>query len=655
MNLISLPEISEISVENYSLFKEDFNYKFKSGLNLFIGANGLGKTTTTSLIIFGLIGFTSPLDKKFKIDTDYFASRATVDTDISPPSVEIIFSVKENKFSVKRNLITGDIIHLIFNGSDYDINEYDDLILLHTNISDKLDIAILLEFLLIREEEGNYLLWDFQQQSHILQILITDIKFRAKYQKAFNEFSSYAIENNHFTDTNLSKPRKKLRELEGLKEEALKSKKSSKSVQDLNKELKIKIGKKDKLISEKKEVIKTIEYLISTLKKHEGDEILISAEQSRISDKIGDYESVFFSGIYIDDRTKSIYHKLKHYSICMFCNSTLNKETTKNIINKVERNHKCPVCESGLKKEESRKVDVEQLAIEINELEKEFNALKKREEKILEITNKKRIEIQTSNLNLDRITFELNEISLDILEIETKLKNLTSPEDKLTDYDIEIRLIKKNILFFEKELKNRKVDEEKLKSRITKLNNDLTKQVNSNLAEINKIFTNLSKLYFNESCRLEVASKKIPGTSQVRDIKQAYYVPYFDEKMRTMEKHCSTSQRIFLEYLFRLSLLKFYSSKVKFPPFLVLETSEGAFDLSSTKQLGNSFVSFKNDPLKLILITNFSKPDFLKILAKGTKSKKSILNYLDFCRLNNGQLEDIKQYTQIITDVISTK
>jgi len=55
-NYIKLPCLKSISVNNYALFKENWTYEVKNGLNLFLGANVLGKTTTSNLVIYGIAG-----------------------------------------------------------------------------------------------------------------------------------------------------------------------------------------------------------------------------------------------------------------------------------------------------------------------------------------------------------------------------------------------------------------------------------------------------------------------------------------------------------------------------------------------------------------------------------------------------------------------
>jgi predicted ATP-dependent endonuclease of OLD family len=47
---IKLPIIKKVEVKGYKLFKSDWKYEFKKGLNLFLGGNTLGKTTSVYIM-----------------------------------------------------------------------------------------------------------------------------------------------------------------------------------------------------------------------------------------------------------------------------------------------------------------------------------------------------------------------------------------------------------------------------------------------------------------------------------------------------------------------------------------------------------------------------------------------------------------------------
>ena len=59
-DFISFPTINKISVHNYPLFNygqgSNWSATFENGLNLFLGANSIGKTTTINMVIYGIVG-----------------------------------------------------------------------------------------------------------------------------------------------------------------------------------------------------------------------------------------------------------------------------------------------------------------------------------------------------------------------------------------------------------------------------------------------------------------------------------------------------------------------------------------------------------------------------------------------------------------------
>ena len=84
---VKLPIIKEIEVERYELYEKSWQYKFKKGLNLFIGGNRLGKTTSVYIILFGIVGI--PTDK-----THFFSSRIRENNcKYDNPIVRLVFKI----------------------------------------------------------------------------------------------------------------------------------------------------------------------------------------------------------------------------------------------------------------------------------------------------------------------------------------------------------------------------------------------------------------------------------------------------------------------------------------------------------------------------------------------------------------------------------
>lgn len=177
---INLPSIQKIEVKEYLLFKETWSYSVKRGLNLFVGANGLGKTTTANLIIYGLVGKTSNLTE------EYFSERKGGATDKS--AIILDFIVDSKKYHIERTIKGAVLKTLKIDQKEISHEKYISNILDDIGINNIEDLIFLLENFLIREEEGNYLLWDHNDQYRLLQLLINTKDFKRDYDKLSRRF-----------------------------------------------------------------------------------------------------------------------------------------------------------------------------------------------------------------------------------------------------------------------------------------------------------------------------------------------------------------------------------------------------------------------------------------------------------------------------------
>lgn len=124
---IKLPCLKSISVNNYALFKDNWTYEVKNGLNLFLGANGLGKTTTANLIIYGIVGIWEERkvntrgkeDIVDQLSEDYFSARENNEQRESlgdaTPSIIIEFDIDSTHIKVRRNLAPLEIVEFHIN------------------------------------------------------------------------------------------------------------------------------------------------------------------------------------------------------------------------------------------------------------------------------------------------------------------------------------------------------------------------------------------------------------------------------------------------------------------------------------------------------------------------------------------------------------
>ncbi len=119
MNHLYLPKIINFKVSSFfsSLFKtdEELNLSLNNSLNILIGKNSIGKTTTIELILFSIIG-------NYKFDVDFSNSKNSFFIDISNKKfltrikklqneikTQLIFKIADKQIELHRNINTGRI------------------------------------------------------------------------------------------------------------------------------------------------------------------------------------------------------------------------------------------------------------------------------------------------------------------------------------------------------------------------------------------------------------------------------------------------------------------------------------------------------------------------------------------------------------------
>ena len=186
---IKLPTLRSISVNNYALFKDNWTYRVKNGLNIFLGANGFGKTTTVNLIIYGIVG----IWKEYAIESDgkerladelsekYFSDReheGLREKNINTkPTVIVEFDIESTKIKVARSLNPLQIISFYVDGKKIETENlltleatYLDRILTLSSMDNINDLSFLLRKLM--NFEGDIIQPD--EQYYLYELTKTD-------------------------------------------------------------------------------------------------------------------------------------------------------------------------------------------------------------------------------------------------------------------------------------------------------------------------------------------------------------------------------------------------------------------------------------------------------------------------------------------------
>lgn len=647
LTYIMLPALKSIEVEHYHLFSKNWKYNVHSGMNLFVGTNGLGKTTTTALIIYGLVGPNS------EIPMEYFENRGGGNEEKHEPIIKLIFSVGNHEFEIHRVITEDTILYLRVDVHEYELDDYDNiediydgLLKQYTGIESISDITFLLQKFLIRQEEGNYLIWDDKggDQSKLIRILINEAGFQADYERLAKDVKDLDTSVRGKTDVK-AQFAKKIKELEAQRITELVNRKDYNQREALQNSLKsIKI-EYDKNIELRDKNLDNIKYLTGLIREIDGKIEIVSADYESYTDRIRHLESKLFKHVYSDESVLTSIHKLKHYGICIYCNKSPKSEIVEEIIAKLETKNLCPVCDSGLDVAHPD-LDNTDILIELEKSQSKLNDTKLKIEPLK--LEKTKLVKQLDDMWIEEriIEKEINANAIQQYDFNIQLSTLNkNPEEQITEYDTQILGLQAQVQNYEKEIEPEREKWETAKEKLNAKNDELNNVINSFEEKLNSIFIKYASQYFKPDCKLTTIELR-PKESK---IKVKSYVPEFEEQTRYEIKNCSTSERIFLEYLFRISLLELYQVESKNNPFIIMETTEGAFDISNTAELASSFNEFNKIGIPFILITNFSKPDFLLKLSEGIKKSKSrLLNYLDFGKLSEIQQKSVPEFKKVL-------
>lgn len=649
-NYVKLPVLKKVEIKNYSLFKDNWEYDLKEGMNIFLGTNGLGKTTTTNLIVYGMVGYNN------NISADYFQNRGNRNEASDHAVVILEFMAGEHTFTIHRRIEEDTIEYLKIDTEEYfgdDVDNLDEvyeaLLVKYTDISSIGDIIFLLNKFLVREEEGNYLLWDNKggDQSKLIRILVNNSGFERQYEiiaKEFKDLDSY-VRGQQDIKAQFSK---RLAELKEQKEAELNKRTSHtqlKAMMDLLDKTQI---EHDKYSGLRDKNLDSINYLITNIKNIESRMEVVASEFEGKSEKVTALESKLFNHVYSDEKVLTAIHKLKHYNLCIYCNKTPKEEVVKAIVKKLEIQNQCPVCDSHLESIHPD-LDNDEVLKELEVVQIELNTFKSTNGELLRQRDDLKRQLDQVWLEQEIVEKNVNGEAIKLYDLRLKISNLKrNPDEQITIYDNEIVAMQAQIEKYDLEINPAKEKLEKAKKKLNDKNDQQTAVITSFEEDLNKIYENYTSKFFSTKCNLTTVSRK-PKESNVN---VTSYVPEFEGKKRIEIKSCSTSQRIFLEYLFRLSIIELYAEKSGHTPFIIMETTEGAFDITNTVQLASSFNEFALNAIPFVLICNFSKPDFLNELVKGIQhSKQNVLNYLEFGKLPTQHSAHLKDYKNIIKNL----
>ena len=154
----------------------------------------------------------------------------------------------------------------------------------------------------------------------------------------------------------------------------------------------------------------------------------------------------------------------------------------------------------------------------------------------------------------------------------------------------------------------------------------IIRKIQENLFEITKNISNIFSVFAENFMKLScyLTLENINNS----DVK--LFFPVIDNKIRYESEELSESQRFFVDYSFRMSILSYF---YEMPSFYICETPDSSLDISYEENAAEIFMKYLEKPNSLILTSNLNNSTFITQILKRAKKRK-ILNLLKYGKLS---------------------
>ena len=639
-NNIFLPQLKRVGIYNYSLYNTNIDYNFIDGINLIIGGNGVGKTTFVNIIKYSLIGlYKNDLvvrnyqgEKRFSRETYrntnvYFRNRMKGLPSDQDAFVELEFLLNECTFYVKRSLydtvlleakyVEKDEVHVIEgepirqdaysrldNDSDVDKSKYlqynyETIVANKANMTDFNDFIFFVNQILMFGEDRNTVLWDENIQERLLSNYLNDptlesqrkeYTFEAKYQdsisrhkqeeikairRVLDQISSNSSINNASYDT-----QKIVLEIE----------KHEKRLETLEKDA-TGIHKNAHLIHKK----------ISDMS------VKINSKEQEINGLETQLLSQYWPGINPKYMTYKKQYRINH--ICPMCNSPVENDNGEDIGNV------CFLCHSNINLPSDNNLGI--LKSELADL---LNQRQSLELEVMKLEN----DLDSIDKNMRRIRLKLFELKNQLRDLggELELKsNVDESTAKETSYVAMVKRIQE--LTLEKDDAQRKCED--LKNKCSEIVALIEQNLIDSTQSISEIFKRFAEAFLRLPCYLTL------DKSEIKKIK--IFIPIIDGRMRNDSEELSESQRFFIDYSFRMSILAYFYNG---PSFYICETPDASLDLSYEENAANTLLKYLEKPNALILTSNLNNSTFIMNIIEKCQ-KINVINLLKYGKVSQVQ------------------
>jgi DNA repair exonuclease SbcCD ATPase subunit len=580
---------------------------FGPGATCLAGANGIGKSTFLTSVLYALTGMVTSTTVPFqsvrefgmaKMNTaeDYFAERTT-ERHREDATVEVEFKLGQYHYKLSRPVNTLDTLsHLAIYTEDgetiYDSEallseptdiqkRYTTYIPAHSGLETFNQFSFLLHYVATFDERRFLLFFNprvLEQTIYILFGNTADIADRVdKLKSRANKLDSNARNAKY----QASELRKRIKELHAEQQKTEGDQGESEYAQ---------------LLAELEADTTRLDSLRATVTDLNDELTRLSTQRAELE---SDYKHVFNleMGAFTDIRKSPLIRQTVANRACDLC-GTAGEEVVESVLSEIET-HQCPLCSSPLTTSLPTPYNSERLA-------SVDYALVSVSEQILD--NRRRI---------SRIRAEIDDLEISVSRREATIKSLEEIHPSLSGNEADgetkagirhlIKSYEASIRKLESDARKYRKSRDELKDQVIPLQEQLELQYASVEAQFLPMFRQLAGQFLGLPLSITLDTSKAGAITFVLTV---------DGRTRRGGHQLSESQRFFVDIALRMSLLTHISTDGS-PCTLFVDTPEGSLDIAYESRAGTMFAEFVKKNQKLVLTANINTSQLLINLARS--------------------------------------
>lgn len=622
MKRYPLPIIKEIQIENYDLYKCPVSINFSSKLNIFLGTNGMGKTTFLSIVQYSIIGpyndamkqrnYKGETKKKRPmLSTNFFRNRMINISDeakvivkfaLGNDSYEVCHSLYKNKliyFKINQSFVDGTPMeyenyeNLYWKNkfdmiSDTLLKKYHDSLIKSCGMPDINAFIMMLTSIMFFTEARKFIFWDDETSKLLMSKYFMDAEKYHEYEEIQSKIKMLD-----------SKMRLKSYEMSMLRR-FINRDNIEKEIEEISNNRKNKQNNLNDLsrVNEEINILQEEQTnYLDNLEKLNKKIISEKIKYNNINNKINELDDLWYSNIFPNDYKEKYtkYAPLMIDSICPFCGKMHNFNV---------RVENCILCDNRI--ETKADINLENIDFEI----KNYNNKKSQLLSNLKNLEKEKQILENKIANID------NEIADKNIQ-KTRISNALGNVD-------DTNIIK--YLQYQKEKEQLNADLVLAKDEEIVQRKNLDEKIIEVFQDYKEFFYLYSKSFFgyDKEINLQLVSNR----------ENSLFNFELDGHLRESDLELSESQRIFLDLSYRFSILSFFHTS----GFFLCETPDSTLDVIFEKNAVKTFSNFIESGNSLYFSANARSSTLISSLIEKYKEDVKIINLFNISR--NGNVND---------------